>query len=812
MSATHPTPETASRARAPRAAWIALVLTAFVLRVLVVRAYEASHPNAELLAIDEAAYDAWAKRIAAGDWLGGQVFFQEPLYPYALGVVYRVFGAEHLLVRLLQAALGALLCLGVGKLAERLFGRAAGLASGALLAVYAPLVLYPCFLLKEAVFVPLLALVFVLLARTRERESTAAWIALGVLGGLGALLRGNVLVLLPFLVFLPLARAWRSRAGGAWRRALACAAGVVLVLAPVLWRNHAIGGAWVLTTAQTGTNLYAGNNAENPFGRAYEVGFVRGVPEHEADDWRREAERRAGRPLDAAETSAFWRDATLASALEAPALHARILWNKLRLTLGADEVPDDHAFAWDVRYVPLLDGPWPGFGMLGALGLAGLAWHALQRARGKRPPSAADELGIVFALYLATIVLTVTSDRARLPLVPMLAPFAATFALELLSTARALAWSRLGGLVLLLGASAAFVLVPALPASERAEDLDERDFNLAGLLARDPARIGEARALAAGLVQRHPESRRAELLALGLELENARAMLGDPGRSARSGARAAAERVAGRLAELAREARDVPGRALTPREAHRLARLTGDAELLRGGYAAARDAYTDAARFDPDDDGTALGRALAELGLADGETDHDAALARIRAAEELLLPLRANEAGAPRTSAGGASASERTRSVELAWSAAEFARGRLELVRGGADAVRSAQTAFANALRALQPIAKDETTPPGERARARRLAGRVQLAIGTDDALASAENHFRAARALVDEPESTLGLAQVLVTRAERAAQGRDERVREATSIVDALALLDAANPAVLELRARLERLATGPR
>ena len=30
---------------------------------------------------DSHAYDAWAQRIAAGDWVGGDVFYQAPLYP-----------------------------------------------------------------------------------------------------------------------------------------------------------------------------------------------------------------------------------------------------------------------------------------------------------------------------------------------------------------------------------------------------------------------------------------------------------------------------------------------------------------------------------------------------------------------------------------------------------------------------------------------------------------------------------------------------------------------------------------------------------
>src|SRR6185436_16654141 len=40
------------------------------------------------LAVDSQEYDRWAQAIAGGDWLGSQVFFQAPLYPYLLAAVY----------------------------------------------------------------------------------------------------------------------------------------------------------------------------------------------------------------------------------------------------------------------------------------------------------------------------------------------------------------------------------------------------------------------------------------------------------------------------------------------------------------------------------------------------------------------------------------------------------------------------------------------------------------------------------------------------------------------------------------------------
>src|SRR5262245_31399286 len=42
-------------------------------------------PFFDVLLGDARGYDAWAQQIAAGDWIGRDVFYQAPLYPYFLG-------------------------------------------------------------------------------------------------------------------------------------------------------------------------------------------------------------------------------------------------------------------------------------------------------------------------------------------------------------------------------------------------------------------------------------------------------------------------------------------------------------------------------------------------------------------------------------------------------------------------------------------------------------------------------------------------------------------------------------------------------
>src|SRR5215213_692646 len=87
---------------------------------------------------DANGYDLWAQRLAAGDWIGSEVFYQAPLYPYFLGVVYALFGRDLLIVRVVQALIGSASCVLLGLAGARLFSKRVGLVAGLALALWAP--------------------------------------------------------------------------------------------------------------------------------------------------------------------------------------------------------------------------------------------------------------------------------------------------------------------------------------------------------------------------------------------------------------------------------------------------------------------------------------------------------------------------------------------------------------------------------------------------------------------------------------------------------------------------------------------------
>ncbi|HYU31567.1 MAG TPA: glycosyltransferase family 39 protein, partial [Thermoanaerobaculia bacterium] len=208
------------------------------------------------LAMDSQEYDRWAQEIAGGDWLGSQVFFQAPLYPYLLAVVYKLAGRSLDAVYLLQIAAAVAGIWALYRAARRMAAERVGLVAAGLAAVYGPFLFYDVQLLKESLAVAVTSFLLWALAGRR-------WLAAGILLGVLALLRENALLLVPFL--LPLA--WsRERPGkspaGLLKDGGALVAGLVLALAPVALRNGLVGGDFLPTTFQGGVNFWIGNNPE----------------------------------------------------------------------------------------------------------------------------------------------------------------------------------------------------------------------------------------------------------------------------------------------------------------------------------------------------------------------------------------------------------------------------------------------------------------------------------------------------------------------------------------------------------------------
>ncbi len=424
-------------ARLGRRAALGIFFLALAVR-LVVLAELSGSPWLQVPLGDARHFDQWGQEIAAGDWGGQQVFYQAPLYPYVLGSVYALCGHEPGLVRLLQCVLGALAAVCIAAATLRFATRRAALIAAGLAALYAPAVWYDLQLEKTSLATSLTALLlYSMVAHAQSRPRRAPFLAGLTLGAL-VLLRENAAVL-----GLPLALAFGRPAGQRVQRLTSLALGVVLVLAPVAWRNATLGGAFLPTASNAGVNFYIGNGLEAD-GQYRPLVAGRGHPDYEREDATRIARELSGRGLSPAGVSGFWFALALEEIADEPAHFARLLLHKARLLAQHGEIMDAVALEVFTDESALLRAlALFSFGLLLPLSLAGaaLAWGR-------------ERAGLALAsatLVALSIVLFFVVGRFRLGLVPFVLPFAG-IALGEWRAPRARAM-----LALLLGAFAALV-------------------------------------------------------------------------------------------------------------------------------------------------------------------------------------------------------------------------------------------------------------------------------------------------------------------------------------------------------------------
>lgn len=205
-----------------------------------------------------------------------------PGFPLLLAGSIWAFGDSLLAARLVLATIGALGCVGVYWLGDRLVNPRVGLIAGGLAAVSPIFVGFSAIELTETAFA--VAMVFGLIplvesrpltpsptpGRRKQARAIVSGLVAGVLAGAGVYLRPSWLLFPPLLAtwlclfpiascLLPTALPSRSRR---LLLALALVAGLFTSLLPWALRNQRVTGHFVLTTLWMGPSLYDGWNPE----------------------------------------------------------------------------------------------------------------------------------------------------------------------------------------------------------------------------------------------------------------------------------------------------------------------------------------------------------------------------------------------------------------------------------------------------------------------------------------------------------------------------------------------------------------------
>lgn len=450
---------------------------ALLLRVIFVFQWSGT-PYAEAPLLDAKCYDDWAQAIASGEIFRSTAFYQSPLFPYILALIYRVFGHNLLVVGLFNALLGAGTAALLTSLTLTYFGRGAAIVTCLIAAFYRSFIFYTAPVMKEPLGLFLLALFLLLALRALHQNKTRDHFYSGALLGLGALVRSNVLLFMPvFLAF-----AYFKERRGIVRKSAVFIAGAMLFIAPATLHNYMASRDFVLINYLAGFNLYIGNSPTANGTNAY-------PPEVSTDPVQEEittawiARRETGRDLRPSEISAYWRGLALDFIETHPWKTITLLMTKTLAFWNTSEGFDSYDIPFiEKNFNTLLKGPLIPFWVVSFLA----AFGAVAAGRARRYSAF---VLVVFALvYMVSVLPFFVTDRYRLPVVLFLLPLAGAALPSLLALVRAKKWPQLIGACAL----ALFFLFLGLRPDPNAVDMTAFNWGTLSAIYADEGRNAEA--------------------------------------------------------------------------------------------------------------------------------------------------------------------------------------------------------------------------------------------------------------------------------------------------------------------------------
>lgn len=370
--------------------------------------YFTDHPEMRSTLTQEASQGGPAKdadTLLWTHWMGSRQFYQDPLYPYLIGLTYRIFGDDVRFVFAWQMALGVmsngLICL----LAWRFFGSVVAVCAGALALLCAPLVYYELVLLRESTIAFAGLGVIWLTDRALTRGGWGWFALLGASLGLAFLLKSS-LTLLAVGVLIGIVAHFRRRWSELRVPALATVAGLVLALTPLAARNGALGLPPLAFASSGGFTFMISNDVTyDP-----KVGFHIDVPRFA------QFMNETGGGLVSGVTNVL-RAHTVAS-------YVTLLAQKFERAWHWFEIPNNDNFYYTRLRAPVLAWLPVTFWLCSPLALVGLALSARRFSR-------VWLLYVLAACCLAPLIAFYVLGRFRIALVAAVIPFAALTIVEI---------------------------------------------------------------------------------------------------------------------------------------------------------------------------------------------------------------------------------------------------------------------------------------------------------------------------------------------------------------------------------------------
>lgn len=295
--------------------------------------------------LDERFYLDWAERIVSGSAVPASAYFVEPGYAVLIALFLALFHSA-IPVSVFQILLGSIVPLFLF-LAVRNVVRNEGISFfvGLTAAGFGPFIFYDVLLLKTSVEMFLLSAIVLSIVMFWQRGSWRFFLALGMLFGLTAIVKANILFTIPFL-FASIIFSFLPRFGKETLfKAGAFLFGATLLIAPITIRNWSLDRSLSLINTSGGPNLYIGN-WEGADGTLKPPAFISVDPQKEESSWRAVAESYNNRHLSGSEVSSFWMNEAVSSALGDIPRIASLGIKKIRLLFARETIGDNFDIAY----------------------------------------------------------------------------------------------------------------------------------------------------------------------------------------------------------------------------------------------------------------------------------------------------------------------------------------------------------------------------------------------------------------------------------------------------------------------------------
>ncbi len=355
--------------------------------------------------MDASYHDTWARRVAQGEIIGDEPFFRAPLYPYFLGLTYKISNGSYLLPRLVQFMLGGATSVLVFLLAYKYSGKVGGIFAGVACATYPVLIYYDGELLTESLFTFLSTSSIYLLDKAIKAKPKLVFIS-GLLLGLAMITRPTIGIFLPFALLGVILFCHRKALSS-----ILLLVGISIPITPVTLHNYLVSGEFIPIVWQAGLNLYLGNNPDAN-------GWSATSSELRKDWWGGYKDMieipkmELGRKPKYAEVSSYWTKRAIAYVRSQPGKWMKLTLKKVSLFWGRLEFPNNQDYNFMRMKSNVLRNPVFNFATIAPLALLGLFL-------GIRNRDLYFVNAFVITFFLGTIAFFVCA-RYRIPVVPSL--------------------------------------------------------------------------------------------------------------------------------------------------------------------------------------------------------------------------------------------------------------------------------------------------------------------------------------------------------------------------------------------------------